>query len=47
MNIGLFIFIIFECIIGVLSTAYLTIGLPAVIIWKFYRKIRYGISIMN
>jgi hypothetical protein len=32
---------------GVLSTLYLLISLPIVIIQKIYRKIRFGISIMN
>lgn len=30
---------------GILSTLYLTISLPAVIIWKIYRKIKLGYSI--
>ncbi len=28
---------------GLLSTIYLTISLPAIIIWKIYRKIHLGI----
>ncbi len=29
--------------IGILSTAFLTISFPAVILWKIYRRIRYSI----
>ena len=28
---------------GLLSTLYLLISLPAVLIWKLYRKVRYSI----
>ncbi len=28
---------------GLISTAYLMISIPAVLIWKFYRKVRYKI----
>lgn len=31
--------------VGILSTLYLVVSLPAVIIWKIYRKIKHGCSI--
>lgn len=42
------IFVILVALIGGLSggiaTLYLTISFPAVIIWKIYRKVRFGIA---
>lgn len=43
MNIGILIVAIVGGAVGILSTLYLTISLPAVIIWKVYRKIHLGI----
>lgn len=45
MNIVLLIIAGFGGVIGALSTLCCIIMLPVVIVWKFYRKIRYGISI--
>ncbi len=39
MNIGLLLIMIIGGAAGLLSTLFLVISLPAVIIWKFYRKI--------
>ncbi len=47
MNIGILLIMIIGGLAGVLSTAYLTFSVPAVIIYKLYRKIRFGISIMK
>ncbi|MCB6608593.1 hypothetical protein V3C10_15520 [[Clostridium] symbiosum] len=41
MNLVAILLIIVYAVIGGLSTAVLTISLPALIIWKFYRKIKY------
>ena len=30
---------------GLLSTAYLCVSLPAVIIWKIYRRVRFSIPV--
>lgn len=30
---------------GILSTVFLTVSLPAVILWKFYRRVRYAIPL--
>lgn len=43
MNIGILIVAIVGGAVGILSTLYLTFSLPAVIIWKVYRKIHLGI----
>lgn len=39
MNIGLLLIMIIGGAAGLLSTLFLTISLPAVIGWKFYRRI--------
>ena len=41
MNLVAILLIIVYGIIGGLSTAVLTISLPVLIIWKFYRKLKY------
>ena len=45
MNIGMILLCAVGGLTGVLSTAYLLISLPATIIWKIYRRIRYGYSL--
>lgn len=47
MNIGLLLIAFIGGTVGILSTLYLLFSLPAVIIWKIYRKIHLGISITN
>ena len=47
MSIGLWILIIIGGAAGALSTLYLVLSLPAVLIWKVYRKIRYGYSLCD
>ncbi len=47
MNIGLLIIMIIGGLAGILSTLYIVVSLPFVIIQKFYRKIRFGTSLMN
>ena len=42
MNIGMLIIMLVGGAAGILSTLYLLISLPLVIIQKIYRKIRYG-----
>lgn len=44
MNIGVVILAIVGGTVGILSSVYLLLSLPAIIIWKFYRRIRFGIS---
>lgn len=34
-------------IMGGLTSIYLLIGIPALIVWKIYRKIRYGYSLFD
>lgn len=45
MNIGTFIIAIIGGAAGLISTLYLLISLPAVIVWKIYRRFRYGYSL--
>lgn len=45
MNIGIWIIIIVGGITGAASTLYMLVALPAVIIWKIYRKVRYKYSL--
>lgn len=44
MNIGIIILIIIGGSVGLLANLYLLISFPAVIIWKFYRKLRYHLT---
>lgn len=41
-NIGLLILMTIGGGAGVITSLYLLISFPAVIIWKIYRKLRYG-----
>ena len=47
MNIGMIIISAIGGLAGALSTLYLLISLPTVIIWKLYRRIRFGYSIFE
>lgn len=46
-NIVMILLMIIGGAAGVLSTLYLAVSFPAVIIWKIYRKIRYGYALTN
>lgn len=43
MSSGIMVIAIIGGAAGLLSTLYLTVSFPAVILWKFYRKLRYSI----
>jgi len=45
-NIATYLFIIFMVIFGGLSTIYVVLSLPVVIVYKIYRKIKFGEKIM-
>lgn len=45
MNIGILLIAIVGGATGLLSILYLVISLPAIIVWKIYRKIHLGIPI--
>jgi hypothetical protein len=45
MDIITFLIAIIGGIVGVLSTLYLVISFPVVLIWKIYRSVRYGVSL--
>lgn len=47
MKILLWILVIFGGGIGFLSTLYIVVSLFAMIGFKIYRKIRYGVSLYN
>lgn len=47
MNIVLLLVAIVGGAAGLLSTLCCIIMIPATLIWKIYRKIRYGISIFD
>ncbi len=47
MNAVIIILIAVYAIIGGVSSLYLFFSLPAVVIWKIYRKFKYNISLMN
>lgn len=42
MSIGMMIICVIGGLAGGLSAAYLLVSLPVVIIWKLYRRIRFG-----
>ena len=42
MNIGILILMIVGGGVGILSSLYIALSFPAMIIWKNYRKIRHG-----
>ena len=45
MSIGMILLCAIGGLTGLLSTAYLLISLPAVILWKVYRCIRFGYTL--
>lgn len=45
MNIGTLIIAVIGGAAGLLSTLYLVISLPAVIVWKIFRRIKFGYSL--
>jgi hypothetical protein len=47
LNILSYILIGIVGITTVACCAYLTLAIPAIIIWKFYRKIRYGLKLYD
>ena len=42
-----FLLIIFIAVVGGLPCLYMAISMPAVLIWKVYRKVKYHISILD
>lgn len=47
MNIGILFIMIIYGIIGGLSTLFLFFGMPGLIIWKFYRKLKFNIALTD
>lgn len=47
MNIGFWLIIIIGGAVGFFSTMYIVVSLIAVIFYKAYRKMRYGISMFR
>lgn len=47
MNIGLILLMIIGGSVGIFSTLYIMVSLPATIIQKIYRKVRFGTSLFN
>ena len=47
MNAFIVFLIVVYAVIGGLSSLYLFFSMPAVIIWKIYRKFKYNISLMD
>lgn len=47
MSMGILLIAIVGGIAGLLSTLYLVLSLPAVIVWKIYRRVCHGIPIMK
>lgn len=45
MSIGMMIICVIGGLAGALSTAYLLISFPVIIVWKIYRSIKFGYSL--
>ena len=45
MNIGMLIICVVGGLTGLLSSAYLLVSMPVLIVWKVYRRIRFGYSL--
>lgn len=45
-NIFIYIILVLMVICGGVSSVYVLFSIPAVIVWKLYRKIKYGERIM-
>lgn len=45
MNLIVIIFMIIGGTAGMLSSLYILVSLPLIILWKIYRKIRYGYAL--
>lgn len=41
-NIGMLILMVVGGAVGLISSLYIAVSFPAVILWKMYRKVRYG-----
>lgn len=47
MEILMWLIMILYGVIGGVSTIAMVVGIPAIIVWKFYRKAKYGIALMK
>lgn len=47
MNIGMSIIAVIGGLAGILSTVYLVVSLPAVIIWKIFRRFKSGCALTD
>lgn len=47
MSIGMMFISAIGGLAGAFSTLYLLVSLPAVIIWKIYRRIKFGYSVFK
>lgn len=47
MSIGMMIICVVGGLAGALSTAYLLISFPAIIVWKIYRHFKFGYTLFE
>lgn len=47
MNILIWVLIILGGAAGLLSTLYIVAAMPIFIVWKVYRKVKYGFSLYD
>lgn len=45
MNIGMLIICVVGGLTGLLSSVYLLVSMPVLIVWKVYRRIRFSYSL--
>lgn len=46
-DIIMWIIIIVGGLVGVISTLYMVLSIPVIIVWKIYRKIRFGYKLCD
>ncbi len=47
MNILIYIVAIFGGIVGVVATLYATFSIPAIVVYKIYRSLKYHVSLYD
>lgn len=47
MSIGMIIICVIGGLAGALSTAYLTVSFPVIILWKIYRHFKFGYTLFE
>ncbi len=46
-NIGMIILMVVGGAVGIFTSLYIAVSFPAVIVWKIYRRIRFGYKLVD